>query len=177
MFDPTIFENLKVAFENQLYDLDNLSRQIDIVDRTDRLEMSVMSRTFALRFGLADKKAVTGEIRLEASLQDLAAEILETPNETPGCTLLVRFHLHVRDAAAQCEAVQETLQRIWQPETPPVQRLSFVYGEERSGYSNTAELRFGRKINEDQMGDIPELVDHILRTLAELNERAAEENL
>ncbi|MNC74438.1 hypothetical protein D3C75_1257940 [compost metagenome] len=28
MFDPTIYDNLKVAFENYLYDLDNLDENI-----------------------------------------------------------------------------------------------------------------------------------------------------
>ena len=33
MYDPTIFENLKVAFENHVYDLDNIERKIDIKNR------------------------------------------------------------------------------------------------------------------------------------------------
>ncbi|KHF34038.1 hypothetical protein CM49_03708 [Paenibacillus sp. P1XP2] len=77
MFDPTIFENLKVALENQLYDLDNIDGLIRIIGRDDRLEMSVMSREFAIRFELAGRPEVFAEIRLEASLADLSAEILE----------------------------------------------------------------------------------------------------
>ena len=168
MFDPTVFENLKVAFENQLYDLDNLTGQIEITGRSDRLEMSVMSRQFALRFALAGRQEIAAEIRLEASLKDLAAEILEAPGETPGCKLGVRFYVRVRNAAAQCELIQEIVQRIWGPDEPPVQRLSFLYGETPDSYMNTIELKFSRKINEDQMGDIPDLIDHMLRTLTEL---------
>ncbi|MEI0739291.1 hypothetical protein VQ056_26320 [Paenibacillus sp. JTLBN-2024] len=58
MFDPTIFENLKVALENQLYDLDNIDGLIRIIGRDDRLEMSVMSREFAIRFELAGRPEV-----------------------------------------------------------------------------------------------------------------------
>ena len=35
MYDPTVFENLKVAFENLLYDMDNIERKINITNRTD----------------------------------------------------------------------------------------------------------------------------------------------
>ena len=44
MFDPTVFDNLKVAVENEFYDLDNLDRIIDITNRRDLLDMAVMSR-------------------------------------------------------------------------------------------------------------------------------------
>jgi hypothetical protein len=170
MFDPTVFENLKVAFENQLYDLDNLAGQIRIINRVDRLDLSVLSREFALRLKLADHGSVHAEIRLEASLKDLAAEILETPDGTPGCALSLRFYLDVEDVKGQCQRIEQILQDIWQPESPPVQTLSFVFGEERVIHTDTVELKFHRQINEEQMGDIPELIEHVLHTLAALEE-------
>lgn len=168
MFDPTVFDNIKVAIENQIYNLDNLSGQIRITDRIDRLEMSVMSREFALKFQLNNQEDVTAEIRLEASLKDLAAEILEMQGETPACTLTMRFNLQIKDVSVQCKRVLEILQRIWNPEEPPTQTLSFVYGQESVVYTNTVELRFNRRINEDQMEDIPELIEHVLQSLVEL---------
>ncbi|AJY73704.1 hypothetical protein [Paenibacillus beijingensis] len=170
MFDPTVFENLKVAFENQLYDLDNLAARIRITNRIDRLEMSVLSREFALQFTLAEQTEVTAEIRLEATLNDLAAEILEMSGETPGCALLLRFYLQIgNDVCAQCRQIEDIVRRIWQPDLPPVQTLSFVYDQDPAVYTDTIELKFNRKINEDQMGDITNLIDHVLQTLAELN--------
>lgn len=167
MFDPTVFENIKVALENQIYDLDNLSDQIRIINRIDRFEMSVMSREFALQFKLVEQVDVTAEIRLTATLKQLAAEILEMPDETPGCSLYLRFYLQVEDMPKQCKRIDEILQRIWEPEEPPTQTISFVYGQEQA-VSNTVEMRFNRNINEDQMGDIPDLIEYVLRTLAEL---------
>ncbi len=169
MFDPTVFENIKVAFENQIYDLENLTGQIRITDRIDRLEMSVMSREFALQFILVDHKNVTAEIRLAASLKELAAEILEMPGETPGCSLILRFYLQIEDVSKQCKQVHEILQRIWNPEETPAQTLSFVYGQAQAIYSNTVEMRFNRNITEDQMGDIPDLIAHLLISLNELH--------
>lgn len=170
MFDPTIFENLKVAFENHVYDLDNLNGQIDITNRIDRLELSVMSREFALQFKLADQKEVTAEILLEASLKDLAEEILEVAGGAPGCSLSVRFYMQVEDTHTECKQIQDILQNIWKPDLPPKQTLSFVYGQEQTVYLNTIEINFNHKINEDHMGDIPAFVDHVLRTLVELND-------
>ncbi|KIL37277.1 hypothetical protein SD71_00770 [Cohnella kolymensis] len=168
MFDPTVFENLKVAFENQLYDLDNLSGRIKIINRTDQLVMSNMSREFTLQFELADQSKVTGEIHLQASLEDLAVEILEIPGETPGCTLTLRFYLQVEDAQEQCPQVEEVLQAIWKQEHRPTQIISFVYGEEPAVYTDIVEMKFHRKVNEDQMGDIPDLIQHVLKTITEL---------
>ncbi|MBE9917646.1 hypothetical protein G8C92_26885 [Paenibacillus donghaensis] len=167
MFDPTIFDNLKVAFENQLYDLDNLDGLIRITGRTDRLEMSVMSREFAIRFELAAAPGIFAEIRLEASLADLAAEILELKGESPGCALRIGFGMTGVRAETDCEKIGQILQEIW-PGIPLVQTLSRVYGQASDVYDNAAELRFGRKINEEQMQDISELITHALRTLEEL---------
>ncbi|WP_018754538.1 hypothetical protein [Paenibacillus terrigena] len=168
MFDPTVFENLKVAIENQVYDLDNLDEIIRVTDRVDRLELSVMAREFALQFVLIDHPDITAEIRLDTSLKDLAAEILEMPGETPACTLRIRFYMKIENPDSQCERIAEVVRKIWEPELPAVQTLSFEYGQNRPIYQNTVELRFNRRINEDQMEDIPNLLDHMLQTLAKL---------
>ncbi|MBW9234999.1 hypothetical protein JQK62_22770, partial [Leptospira santarosai] len=81
-----------MAIENQVYDLDNLERIIDITNRDDRMDFSVMARDFAIEFTLVDHDNVTAEIVLKASLEDLAAEILEKPDSNPGCFLILRFY-------------------------------------------------------------------------------------
>ena len=62
MYDPTIFDNLKVAFENQVYDLDNLENEITITNRIDRMDFAVMGREFTIEFTLVDLPDVTVEI-------------------------------------------------------------------------------------------------------------------
>ncbi|WP_025719635.1 hypothetical protein [Paenibacillus polymyxa] len=169
MFDPTVFDNLKVAMENTVYDLDNLDSRIDITQRIDRLEMSVMSREFAVQFRLREHPGVTAEIQLKADLNNLAAEILEIKDQTPGCVLLLSFYMEIREIESQCSRIENILTEIWKPDLRPVQTLSQIYGEKMSTYQNRIELRFSRQINEDQMEDIPELLEHILLTLMELN--------
>ncbi|REE56266.1 hypothetical protein A8990_1663 [Paenibacillus taihuensis] len=173
MFDPTVFDNLKVAIENQVYDLDNIAGQVLITHRIDRMELAVMARIFALQFKLVNGAGITAEIRLEASLKDIAAELLEQSGENSGCTLRLRFYMPVQDANETCKAIEEKLETIWQPEMPPTQTLSFGYGEQQPiTYHNEIELHFNRKINEDQMEDLPELIDHMLQTLEELDKLA-----
>ena len=168
MFDPTVFDNLKVAFENEIYDLDNLDGRIVIADRKDTLELAVMAREFRLRFYLAGQPEVHAEVCLRASLKDLAAELLEQPGAVPGCSLSIYFYTAITDEEQQCGAIQSLLASIWEPAALPQQTLSRAYSQQDTMLSNVVELPFTRQINEEQMNDIPELVEHMLQSLEQL---------
>ncbi|WP_349409366.1 hypothetical protein [Pseudalkalibacillus sp. SCS-8] len=170
MYDPTIFENLKVAVENYVYDLDNLASEITITNRVDNMEMATMSRSFQLQFVLADEPGVEAEVVLEASLKDLAAELLEVEGENPGCTLLVRFYMQIDDVEVECAQIEELLHSIWDQEKPPTQTISYVYGQGSNVLMNKIEVTFNQRINEDQMEDIPSLIDHVIESLQHLND-------
>ena len=111
MYDPTIFENLKVAFENRVYDLDNVDRKITITNRIDRMDFSILARDFAIQFKLVDQQDVTAEIGLQASLKDLAGEILEVPGENLGCALCLRFTKRVQNVNIQCKQIETSVKR------------------------------------------------------------------
>lgn len=166
MFDPTVFDNLKVAFENELYDWDNLEQRIAISGRKDTVELSVMEREFKLQFHLPDAREIKGEVRLYASLRNLAAEILEQSEIEPSCLLSVYFYMAVEEE--KCQEIDELLREIWEPAVTISQTLSYVYGEQASKKMNTIELDFIRHINEEQMGDIPELVQYMIESLEKL---------
>lgn len=165
MYDPTIFENLKIGFENHIYDLDNLSGEIDITNRSDRLDLADMSREFSIQFSLADQTEIEAEIVLKASLRDFAEELLE--GKEPGCPLTVSFRKKVEDVEKECDMIHERLDEIWEQE-PPVQTLSYVYGQEESTYLDIIDIHFTQKMTEDQMEDIPELIEHVVKSLVEL---------
>ncbi|QBP40179.1 hypothetical protein [Paenisporosarcina antarctica] len=169
MYDPTIFENLKVAFENHVYDLDTINHKINITNRLDRMNFSIMARDFAIRFTLVDQLDVTAEIVLEASLEELAAEILEQPDKNPGCTLLLRFYKHVQNVPKQCKEIEQALTDIWELDSKLTQTLSFVYEQGAKSYLDIIEMTFDHKINEQHMGDIADFLDHVLETLEVLN--------
>lgn len=170
MYHPTVFENLKVAFENYVYDLDNINHEITIINRIDRMDYAVMARDFAVEFTLVNKPDVTAEIILEASLEELAAEILEKPGASPGCKLIVRYYKRVHNVTKQCKEVNQILHEICKRDLQVTQTLSSVYEQEATGYLNVIEVGFNHKINEEHMGDIAEFVDYVLKTLEVLLE-------
>lgn len=167
MFHPTVFDNIKIAFENQLYDYDNLDGILIITDRTDLLNLALMSREFTLSFKLADGFKVTSEVVLLSSVKDWSDEILET-GSNPGCSLLLRFYMEVDDVSLQCPAIARILSGIWGPELKPEQSLSFRYGAEGDTYYNCIQLAFNRQITEEQMEDIPDLLKYLLQSAEEL---------
>ncbi|GFR38041.1 hypothetical protein PRECH8_13370 [Insulibacter thermoxylanivorax] len=171
MFHPTVYENLKVAFENYLYDLDNQEAVITITNREDILDMAVMSRQFTLQFALAGHEEPTAEVRLYSSVADLAAEILEEGDPSELCSLVIRFRYKVRDLK-RCKEAEVILINIWLPELPIRQVILYPYdtaSEKPDYYSVSADVRFNRRIGEGQIEDIPNLAEHMIRSLMELS--------
>lgn len=170
MYDPTEFDNLKVAFENHLYDLDNLDRKITIVNRIDQMDFAVLARKFAIQFELRGQRDLSAEIILEASLQELADEILEAPDGNPGCLVALRITKPINTIDDQCREVKEAVLAIWEEDVRLKQTVSCVYGQELKGYLDVIDVRFKQKINEENMGELEEFVDHVLVTLQVLSE-------
>lgn len=168
MFDPTIFENLKVIVEGAVYDLDFAGRVL-VTGRKDRVELSTMSRTYAIQFKEQAYGDVLAEIRLQAGAADLAAEILELDTMTPGCRISVIFRAETHHPETECAAIEEMLKEVWGDTYVTVQTLSFIYKEISNHYRNEIEIDFGHKINEDAAGDIPNLLDHAVLSLHRLN--------
>ncbi|HJV46147.1 MAG TPA: hypothetical protein VJ824_10545 [Bacillota bacterium] len=170
MFDPTVYENLKVVIEGSIYDLD-LAGCILVIGRVDRMDMATMSRYYAVSF--VEKEAVentVAEIRLFASIKDLAAELLEDKESSPGCQMEIRFLRKVVNIAMECSQIEEAVSKIWQGRPQVKQTLSFDYGSTPGPYRDDIILDFGRKIDEEQIDDIPDLIDHMLHTVQILNQ-------
>lgn len=142
MFDPTIFENLKVGIENAVYDLDNLDEIIRVTDRKDLLDMATLSRSFSLRFELATPSTTSAEICLETGLRDLAAEILEIPEGQPACELKLRFHINIADASIACPAIAQIMKEIWNPELPRCKRSGIPTAMMRYRFTTRSSFAF-----------------------------------
>ncbi|WLV25221.1 hypothetical protein QR721_03035 [Aciduricibacillus chroicocephali] len=169
MFHPTIFENLKVAFENRIYDLDSLDGKIDILNRIDRMDFAIMKRDFALRFALLGEPDVTVEVVLEASLQELADEILENERAHPGSALRLRFRKRVEDSEKTCKKITEALAAIWEDDVEIKQTLSRELDDKKVGELDTILVKFKPKLDEEHIEEIPEFLEHVLESLAALN--------
>jgi hypothetical protein len=171
LFDPTIYENMKVVLEGAVYDMD-LSGSLLVTNRTDRVELSSMSRYYAIQFRQPGAPALA-ELSLFAPMRDLAAEILEKPTELPGCIMEILFTVDVKIPEEECPPIQRELAKIWDYRPQIEQRLTFSFEEEPLVYQNRIRLHFGRKVDEGQIGDVPDLVHFTLKSLAFLNKRSS----
>ncbi|MCM3088408.1 hypothetical protein [Bhargavaea ginsengi] len=162
MSDPTIFENLKVAFENHLYNLDNLEKRILITGRSDVMNLADLSRTLIIRFVRTDRPDIPVEVELSASARDLAGEILEVSGEEPGVTLSVRFYKPITDAAKQCESIGALLADLWERDIRLTQTLSFDYPKGDAGWTNRVEAVFNTRLDEDHMGAIGGFAESVI---------------
>ena len=173
MFDPTIYENIKVVLEGEIYDID-LSGQIEVTKRRDLIDLAQMSRKFIIQFKLVNSiKENYAEIHLLAKTEDLAYEILETShNENPGCAITIKFFTNVKNED-ECEEILNILNKIWDYRPKVSQRLTYPYEKVKSKNRklvNEINLNFGRKIDEDNIDDIHNLVGHTLKSLNSLSD-------
>ncbi|NEW06502.1 hypothetical protein GK047_10815 [Paenibacillus sp. SYP-B3998] len=157
MFDPTIFDNVKVVLEGAVYDLD-LEGQILITRRVDLIDLSSMSRTYAIEFAKKTSLPSRAEINLHVHLSDLAAEILEHTSAAPGCTLTVKLFTKVINPEMECPEIEKQIGSIWEHRPQMTQQLSYIYGINEVKYDNQITLSFGRKIDESHIDDFANLI-------------------
>ncbi|NSL51021.1 hypothetical protein [Calidifontibacillus erzurumensis] len=174
MFDPTVFDNLKVVAEGAVYDLD-LQGVILITNRCDQVDLAKLSRYFALTFRMADQgiESVHGELRLKAEIADLASEILETQaDETMyGCTVEVVFFTSIHHPEDDCPFIQQNLLELWGNRPIITQKLSYFYKHSLpKRWKNTITLNFARKIGEAQADDLQVIVSLMVASIDRLNE-------
>ncbi len=172
MFDPTIFDNLKVVAEGAIYDLD-LKGEILITNRRDQIDLAKLSRYYAVTFRKMDKEdnTVHGELRINAGVYDLSAEILEKGDESIGCHVEAVFFMTIIDPKKDCVAIQSVLLEIWGDRPSIAQEISYNYDSYNSvKLKNTIILKFDRKIGEAQVDDLPIMVEYMIESIDQLNE-------
>ena len=172
MFDPTVYDNLKVVLEGAMYDLD-LNDSVQITGRTDRLELSAMSRSFGMEAIRKYGGAAVGRILLTASLADLAAELMPESGKQPGCGLELTFVFRIRDIEPDCAIAAELIADIWGEGVTVSQNVRTEYGKQPLQLENHLTVQFTRKLSERQIEDIPELLDHFLLSMKRLDQQFA----
>ena len=169
MFDPSIFENLKVVLEGKWYDLD-LANEITITARKDLVDLASMSRTFTTQFQLLPKDtSPIGEMTIHASLQDFAIEKMENTLHTIGCELFVTFFTSIQ-TEEDCNEILNDLQSKWNFRPNITQKISYTPGK-RDNLSVAIQLSFGRKINEDHLDDLEAIIQLTVESLYYLQQR------
>jgi hypothetical protein len=169
MFDPTAFDNMKVVIEGALYDLD-LAGEIVITDRNDIVNMAKMSRSFDIHFQLASKQQpiVTAKLEIKADLINLAAELLPKTlsKGQAGCTIELQFfHTGITDEK-HIKEIRHLLIDIW-GETRHISQ-SVTITPSKSLIDNSISIEFDRLISEDQMDDLVEMIEFMIKTNKQL---------
>ena len=165
MFDPTIYENLKVVLEGAVYDLD-LDHKIIVCNRKDIIDLASMSRSYHIEFKLRQDEAYPrAEIILYSGMSDLALEIRDGNEAAAGCILEVNFYTNRVD----CNPIKNTIENIWGFRPHVEQRITYIFGKE-SEKENKINLSFGRKINENQIEDLQDFIHFTNQTLLFLNQ-------
>lgn len=167
MFDPTVFDNLKVVLEGAVYDSD-LHGQLHIIGRSDRVELSAMSRYYAIQFCLPGKPETWAELRLWADTEDLAGEIMELDSVTLGCQMQPVFYKHLKDPDSECPAIERLTTEIWGSHVHQIQKITSVYGDSNAPPLNEITVQFHRRFGEEVIPDLPQMLEHMLYMLERL---------
>ncbi|MFZ3590905.1 hypothetical protein ACOI1C_17015 [Bacillus sp. DJP31] len=113
MFDPTIFDNLKVVIEGAVYDQD-LEGRLNVIDRSDRIDLAIMSRKFYLFFQLPNQTRSTCRWELTSTLDQLSNEILAKSDLTgQGCSTNVEFTVKVPQEEHLLQMIQTIMDNVW----------------------------------------------------------------
>jgi hypothetical protein len=185
LFDPTVYDNLKVVLEGAVYDQD-LSGEIMVMDRSDQMDLARLRRQYRISYALADTTTgfkgpkPTASLHLTAEAADLAGEVLESqPLHQIGCIISIEFTLgRVRwtDLSGPSNRIQKVFQllhEVWggRPSID-LQVDSKVSSQDHdaddfspSYFMLLAQLDFDRKVNEDQMDDLLVILDKTTETL------------
>ena len=167
MFDPTVFDNLKVVLEGAIYDLD-LSEDVDITDRSDNVDLAKMSRSYSISLS---KKNVDTVIELTTDALNWSGEILAPDQDTYPCQLYIEFLLKIKNIDHACSGIRFRLNQIWRTFKPKIeQNISFLYGKPNELYDNQIVLSFKEEIDESFIADIPFIIECTLQTLESLQD-------
>lgn len=171
MFDPTIYDNLKVVLEGCVYDLD-LEKKLLVRNRKDLIDAATMARTFYIEFSLKEttEKYPYAGICLHFSVQDYTTEIIANDLDSAGCTIRVDFFTSFpKDRKDKCQVIEGHLKKLWNNQGLITQELSYNYTQEQK-LLNKISIDFQRKINENQVNDLESIVHHCMESLVFLDE-------
>ncbi len=177
MFDPTVFDNVKVVLEGEVYDQD-MTGAIQVSAREDLVDLASFSRTFRIAFRTKPSAGrYMAWVELSSSLRNIAAEILEQPKAEAGCLLSVSFAAAIADARGAeeinpqviCAQADAAVKAVWGGQYQLEQQVTHTYGFGKETVSHTVRLLFGRTFTEAVIDDLPELVSHTIKTLEQLS--------
>ncbi|WP_226666759.1 hypothetical protein [Metabacillus litoralis] len=162
MFDPTVFDNLKVVIEGYIYDLD-LGNEISIRHRSDVVDMATMSRKYSIHFVSDHFRSTYVKIDINMDQHQLAGELLQTINN-PGCVVSLTF---VEESQSQDYDVffYKKLKRNW-AENHDV-KLIVIKEQSKSSikHIHKYQINFATLFGEDDLEELLNIVDSAILLL------------
>lgn len=166
MFDPTVFENLKVLAEGAFYDLD-LDGELAVIDRHDLIDLAHMSRKYEIivRHDADKEKDVECTFSLSAGLSAFAEEKLPAfSKRSPGCALKITFRFIDPEHPLR---IIHILKQTWDKGYHYQVLKHTPIGYNREGTYVTIEIKREKPIYEDDVAVLHTYVrqvQHILST-------------
>lgn len=163
MFDPTVFDNLKVIIEGAIYDLD-LDGELQVVNRRDLVDLANMSRQFSM--DIAVSAEMLGRVELSSNLENISGELLKRLDR-PGCSVTVSFFQEVKRSSIIKEKLEQwkkEIQEIW-GESWEIELSSTETLDSNQPLKLSATIRFDRLFYEDNIDDLEELLPYMMSTL------------
>jgi len=163
MFDPTVFDNLKVIIEGAIYDLD-LDGELQVVNRRDLVDLANMSRQFSM--DIAVSAEMLGRVELSSDLENISGELLKRLDR-PGCSVTVSFFQEVKRTSMIKEKLEQwkkEIQEIW-GESWEIELSSTETLDPSQPLKLSATIRFDRLFYEDNIDDLEELLPYMMSTL------------
>lgn len=171
MFDPTAFENIKVVIEGAIYDRD-LSGEILVIDRNDWINTAKLSRKYEITCCLAgdEHSGVNATMTLEAGLENLSAELMDLEHSThlAGCIVVIHFSLTHCNESSIYKRIHTVLEEIWGSGRAIEQTAQIHALGDASQVNNKASVSFNRLIYENQIDDLAEMIDYMIKSMVNL---------
>lgn len=172
MFDPTVYDNLKVVLEGAVYDQD-LEGDITISNREDLVDLAKLRRVYRAEFHLKGFNEQKAMIELAADLTQLSSELLHQ-NEQAGCDVKIYFKIPIHDPQSTCPEIHSLLKDVWEGRPAIEQKISYRYPNIDKRYSNFIILDFKRRITEDQTNDLNSITTYTIESLKKLKDLVAD---
>ncbi len=162
MFDPTVFDNLKVVIEGYIYDMD-LENQIAVIDRSDIIELATMSRKYSISYKGIKKKRMTAKLQIEMPHHELSGELLQTKVK-PGC--IVKLSLYETQGTKEYdELLYKKMKKSWGEKHTVTLILTKKLTATSCSYHHKYQVEFETLFGEDEMEELLHIVDHSIALL------------
>jgi hypothetical protein len=154
---------MKVVLDGAAYDLD-MSGEAVIKGRKDLVDLASMSRTFIIRIALTHFSNVSAEIRVDSTLEHLAAELLPPAGHLDqGAYVTIEFSWRVLQN--QVSLYSPVIKQLWGPDRM-YEEIEMVSSQD--GAKSAIIVSFNRLFTEAMMDDLLDVLHHVVKTLQKL---------